>query len=57
MASIRCRGSLAAATGSANLRILAVIPVVDYPVHGDTHVPEHAQDTITALFEGMDWTI
>lgn len=38
-------------------RILAVIPVVDYPVHGDTHVPEHVQDTITALFEGMDWTI
>lgn len=38
-------------------RILAVIPVVDYPVYGDTHVPERAQDAITALFEGMDWTI
>lgn len=38
-------------------RILAVIPVVDYPVFGDTHVPEHGQDAITALFEGMDWTI
>jgi hypothetical protein len=38
-------------------RILAVIPVVDYPVFGDTHVPEHAQDAITALFEGLDWTI
>jgi hypothetical protein len=38
-------------------RILAVIPVVDYPVFGDTHVPEHAQDSITALFEGLDWTI
>lgn len=38
-------------------RILAVIPVVDYPVFGDTHVPEHAQDAITALFEGLDWTV
>lgn len=38
-------------------RILAVIPVVDYPVFGDTHVPGHAQDAITALFEGLDWTI
>lgn len=38
-------------------RILAVIPVVDYPVHGDAHVPEHAQDAVTALFAGMDWSI
>ena len=34
-----------------------IIPVVDYPVAQETHVPEHAQDTITALFEGLDWTI
>jgi hypothetical protein len=26
-------------------------------VFGDTHVPEHAQDAITALFEGLDWTV
>lgn len=38
-------------------RILAVIPVVDYPVFGDTHVPEHAQDAITRLFSDLDWTI
>lgn len=38
-------------------RILALIPVIDYPVLGDTHVPEHAQNDITALFEAMDWTI
>lgn len=38
-------------------RILAVIPVVDYPVFGDTHMPENAQNAVHALFEGMDWTI
>lgn len=38
-------------------RILAVIPVVDYPVFGDTHMPEYAQDAVTALFRDMDWTI
>lgn len=38
-------------------RILAVIPVIDYPVYGDTHVPEHAQTDISALFAAMDWTI
>lgn len=38
-------------------RILAVIPVVDYPVFGDTHMPEHAQDAVHALFEGLDWTV
>lgn len=38
-------------------RILAVIPVIDYPVLGDTHVPEQAQDAITRLFDDMDWTI
>lgn len=41
----------------AESSILAVIPVIDYPVAQETHVPEHAQDTITALFEGLDWTI
>ena len=38
-------------------RILAMIPVVDYPVFGDTHMPEHAQDAVHALFEGLDWTV
>jgi hypothetical protein len=37
--------------------ILAVIPVVDYPVAKETHVPEHAQDAITRLFTDMDWSI
>lgn len=37
--------------------ILAVIPVVDYPVAGETRVREQAQDAISALFEAMDWTI
>lgn len=37
-------------------RILALIPVIDYPVLGDTHVPEHAQTDITALFAALDWT-
>ena len=35
----------------------AVIPVIDYPVAGETHVPGHAQDAITRLFNDMDWTI
>lgn len=38
-------------------RILAVIPVVDYPIFGDTYVPEDAQDAVHALFEGLDWTV
>lgn len=37
--------------------ILAVIPVVDYPVAKETHVPDHAQDAITRLFDDLDWTI
>jgi hypothetical protein len=37
--------------------ILAVIPVVDYPVAKETHVPGHAQDAITVLFRDVDWTI
>lgn len=37
--------------------ILAVIPVIDYPVAKETHVPEHAQTDITTLFEAMTWTI
>jgi hypothetical protein len=40
-----------------NSAILAVIPVVDYPVAQETHVPLHAQDAITGLFEAMDWTV
>lgn len=36
--------------------ILAVIPVVDYPVAQETHVPHHAQDAIHRLFDDMDWT-
>lgn len=38
-------------------RVLVVIPVVDYPVFGDTHIPEHAQDAITRLFLDLDWTV
>ena len=38
-------------------RILAVIPVVDYPVFGDTHVHEHAQDVLRDLFDDLDWTV
>jgi len=37
--------------------ILAVIPVIDYPVAQETHVPAEAQDAITRLFADMDWTI
>jgi hypothetical protein len=37
--------------------ILAVIPVVDYPVAKETHVPDHAQDAITRLFGDLDWTV
>lgn len=37
--------------------ILALIPVIDYPVAKETHVPAHAQDSVTALFTAMDWTI
>lgn len=37
--------------------ILAVIPVIDYPVAKETHVPDHAQDAIKALFVAMDWSI
>ena len=36
--------------------ILAVIPVVDYPMAKETHVPGHAQDAITRLFADLDWT-
>lgn len=37
--------------------ILAVIPVLDYPVARETHVPAHAQDAVTRLFNDFDWTI
>lgn len=37
--------------------ILTVIPVVDYPVAKETHVPAHAQDAVTRLFDDMDWSI
>jgi hypothetical protein len=39
-----------------NSGILAVIPVIDYPVAKETHVPEHAQNAITVLFADMNWT-
>lgn len=37
--------------------ILALIPVVDYPVAKETHVPDHAQDAVTRLFNDLNWTI
>ncbi len=37
--------------------ILALIPVIDYPVAKETHVPDYAQDAVTALFGALDWTI
>lgn len=51
----RRRAFITARDGAS--RILALIPVVDYPVFGDTHVPEHAQDAITTFVQSMDWTI
>lgn len=36
--------------------ILMLIPVVDYPVAKETHVPDHAQDAVTRLFADLDWT-
>lgn len=51
----RCRAFVTARDDAS--RILAVIPVIDYPMFGDTHVPEHAQDAIGALFEKMDWSV
>lgn len=37
--------------------ILTVIPVVDYPVARETHVPEHAQEAVMRLFADLDWTV
>lgn len=36
--------------------ILMILPVVDYPVAKETHVPHHAQDAITRLFDDLDWS-